>query len=363
MLDSRRKSKSNKPTSNPYFLSQSSRIFSTQLLINDESDTESEVDPDTNDSSMSIEDLGQTLDPCLMEGPLRYIEEEAGPPPDMESCMCLEHRIATQTIVVVLTYHFKAPISYEDNIRHHDEWYMSIMNAICFHADNTPSDEVHGSIYSRAILYWLKANPGEKSRNLISVFLLHPHIRSVRCRAVMGCHDWGQVFEELEFFPLSSSGKGIPEVLGTYALSARTTDTQQEFAYGGQSAATKATEQRARGIRGRSQAHWAEFLSARAHKNDSSPPRQRSRLFLFKELADSKVEQINLSVLSTFPWPTLEMGYIVAHFPFLLTLAETIDIVYLDTFVWKIHLDLAGNARNPMTGLTSNSPISDIFSI
>lgn len=226
---------------------------------------------------------------------------------------------------------------------------MSIMNAIFFHADNTPSDEVHGSIYSRAMLYWLKANSGEKSRNLISEFLLHPHIRSLRCRAVMGRHDWGQLFEELESLPLSSSGKDIPEVIGIYALSARTTDTQQEFAYVGQTAAMKATGQRARGIRGRSQAHWAEFLSAKAHKNDSGPPCRKKRLFLYKELADSKVEQINLSVLSAFPWPTLEMGYIIAHFPFLLTLAETIDIVYLDTFVWKIHLDLAGNARNPMT--------------
>lgn len=80
----------------------------TQLLIDDESDTESEVDPDTNESFMSMEDLGQTLDPCLMEGLFRYIKEEAGPPPDIESCMCLEHRIATQMIVVVLTYPFQS---------------------------------------------------------------------------------------------------------------------------------------------------------------------------------------------------------------------------------------------------------------
>jgi hypothetical protein len=79
-----------------------------QLLIDDESDTESEVDPDTIKSFMSIEDLGQTLGLCLMEGLFRCIEEEAGPPPDMKSCMCLEYRTATQMIVVALTYPFQS---------------------------------------------------------------------------------------------------------------------------------------------------------------------------------------------------------------------------------------------------------------
>ena len=44
----------------------------TQLLIDDESDTESEVDPDTNESFMSIEDLGQTLDPCPIQRVSRF---------------------------------------------------------------------------------------------------------------------------------------------------------------------------------------------------------------------------------------------------------------------------------------------------
>jgi hypothetical protein len=147
---------------------------------------------------------------------------------------------------------------------------MSILDQIFEMALKTNEESVPDSPFAFPMLRWLQANSDMKTRNALLEFLLHPHVRSYRCRAALGQLNQRLIFDILESYPLTQCGKAVPNVVGTYLLHRVRTDEQdksqdesQDLVYIGQSAAVKPSDTGALGLYLRSQQHWYEISKVR----------------------------------------------------------------------------------------------------
>jgi hypothetical protein len=190
---------------------------------------------------------------------------------------------------------------------------------------------------------WLQANQDKDSRDYILGILLHPHTRSFKVRAAIGKRDWKNLSAELQMKPLD---REVPDVLGTYHL-------EGERRCG---AATLEKNERycGRGIRYNS-GHdlWQESYGVRARlltylliieakkreqtETTSKVPTQEqdkaelpNTLNVYERLTHEDIERVRYSLLSVFP-QVLETRQEKIHFHCLLNLAESVDIVLLDT--------------------------------
>jgi len=207
---------------------------------------------------------------------------------------------------------------------------MSILDQIFEMALKTNEESVPDSPFAFPMLRWLQANSDMKTRNALLEFLLHPHVRSYRCRAALGQRNQQLIFDILESYPLTQCGKAVPNVVGTYLLHGVRTDEQdksqdesQDLVYIGQSAAVKPSDTGALGLRLRSQQHWYEISKVRT----GAP--SKSALHVHRRLSNAEIERVEFVVLSVFPFPKAEMGNTLRHFVCLLTLVETVDIVLI----------------------------------
>lgn len=252
---------------------------------------------------------------------------------------------------------------------------MSVLNLIFDASLKTTIENITESPFTAQALRWFQANADMKTRNGLLEFLLHPHVRSYRCRAALGQPDQRHLFDILETLPFTPCGSAIPNVIGTYLLhglsngqqgEARGNDgpssewvslrnvrstTQNAFradtnsgaeprnsvaetsqfksqhlVYCGQAAGVSHRGiQPALGLRFRSLRHYKEISKAKAGRAS------KAALYVHRRLANSDVVNVNFAVLSVFPFPEQSMKNVLHHFMYLLTLAETIDVILLDT--------------------------------
>lgn len=252
---------------------------------------------------------------------------------------------------------------------------MSVLDLIFDTSLKTTIENITESPFTIQTLRWFQANADQKTRNRLLEFLLHPHVRSYRCRAALGQRDQRRLFDILESLPLTPCGTAIPNVIGTYLLHGLSSGQQDEaqgddgpsseqvclgdvrstkqsafradansgaeprnsvaetnqlksqhLVYGGQAAGVshKGTPP-ALGLRFRSQRHYYEISRAKAGQAS------KTALHVHRRLADSNVVNVYFAVLSVFPFPKSGMNNVLRHFMYLLTLAETIDILLLGT--------------------------------
>lgn len=252
---------------------------------------------------------------------------------------------------------------------------MSVLDLIFDASLKMTIESTPKSMFTTQTLHWFQANADTKTRSRLLEFLLHPHVRSYRCRAALGQQDQRRLFDILESLPLTPCGSAIPSVIGTYLLhglsngqqggarvnhgqsseqvslrDAQSTEQSafradahsgadpcnsvaeasqlelQHLVYVGQGASVSHTGiPPSMGLRARSQGHYRQISRAKAGQAD------KRALHAHRRLGDSNVVDVHLAVLSIFPFPKLSMN-VLTHFMYLLTLAETIDIILLGTF-------------------------------
>ncbi|KAL4722623.1 hypothetical protein ACLX1H_010504 [Fusarium chlamydosporum] len=133
----------------------------------------------------------------------------------------------------------------------------------------------------------------------------------------------------MERYPLTSCGKEIPNMIGIYFYVVPTEGTDEnqrdELGYCGQAISVRPNKVGSVGIRQRSQSHFGEITKVK-----SSGRKAKGSLSAYNEFADIRVEFVELSVLSTFPFPRPVMGETIRHLQYIATLAETTDMLLLD---------------------------------
>ncbi|KAI0967301.1 hypothetical protein F4678DRAFT_475281 [Xylaria arbuscula] len=175
------------------------------------------------------------------------------------------------------------------------------------------------------MLHWLKVNSSRAMHHVLLEFLLHPLVRSFRTRDAIGSGSTEYMISTIETFPLSQTGSGVPSVLVIYALfGQQTEDNSEDVVYVGQGGSTKQHRDTGRGIRHRSTEHYRDILKCRdkppvngTAQNDPADAR-KGALWVHRRVASM---QSSISAL----------GVENLHFRFLLILAETLDILLLNS--------------------------------
>lgn len=78
------------------------------------------------------------------------------------------------------------------------------------------------------------------------------------------------------------------------------------------------------GIRRRARDHWSCIL-----RRKKLPKRDPNDLWVYRRISHVDIEEVSLATLTVLPYPKYFTHDASFHIPFLLTLAETIDIIYL----------------------------------
>lgn len=180
------------------------------------------------------------------------------------------------------------------------------------------------------MLQWCKANDHLRPR--LVELLLHPLVRGYRCRNAVGQqptahHD---TLAKMEYFPLSERPKAVPNVLGIYLLHGIRTQSQdpvKDPRYVGQAASMSINASGAVGIRLRGEQHCTSVKSCKCGLKTV-----KRALHVHKRLSKTDITGIEITVLSLFPYPVPQLGEeALRHFLSILTLAETIDMILVDT--------------------------------
>jgi hypothetical protein len=202
---------------------------------------------------------------------------------------------------------------------------MLIVDQLFEMARNTDKEDISNSSLNHHMLHWLRANSEGNIRNALLELLLHPHVRSFRCRNALGQVSQASMLENLEMSPLTHCGSSAPNVLGTYLLHGMHKDDpekREDLVYVGQSAAVTPTDTGAVGLRARLEQHLQDILRYRTL--DAS---RKRALYVHQRLSSDQIDKVRFGVLSVFPFPNVGMGEFLRHFLSLMTLAETVDIL------------------------------------
>jgi hypothetical protein len=180
------------------------------------------------------------------------------------------------------------------------------------------------------MLQWCQDN--HHLRTPLVEFLLHPLVRSCRCRNAVGQQPTSHEdnLSGLEYFPFSENLKAVPNVVGTYLLHgirAFCQDSAKDPRYVGQAANMSITDSGAVGIRLRGGQHRTSVKTCKCGLKSAKRP-----LRVHIRLAKSDITGLEIAVLSFFPFPLPQLGEdTLLHFLSILTLAEAIDVILLDT--------------------------------
>ncbi|RYC58973.1 hypothetical protein CHU98_g7234 [Xylaria longipes] len=151
------------------------------------------------------------------------------------------------------------------------------------------------------------------ARDAILMVLLYSHVRSFRNRAALGQRDWKGLFGRLESKSLADEIGQIPNLIGVYALHA---PCKAEF------------RPHSLGIQLRARGHLNEIDR---HKRLQHSQVKERRSWMYTKLSHEDTEEVSHRVLSTLPFPRDYTQEASLHLPFLLTLMEAIDMIYLET--------------------------------
>ncbi|RKL06947.1 hypothetical protein BFJ68_g10114 [Fusarium oxysporum] len=133
------------------------------------------------------------------------------------------------------------------SIKRHDSWYKAIVDRVFDTVLKYTTRPKAQSPFSPEMSRWLKDISDLNTRASLYEFLLHPAVRSYRCRAAIGREpvsrkQESRLFNHLEFFPVTECGSAVPNVNGTYLLHgvrASDKDPSLDQIYVGQAAAVK----------------------------------------------------------------------------------------------------------------------------
>ncbi|KAH0528128.1 hypothetical protein TsFJ059_003028 [Trichoderma semiorbis] len=227
------------------------------------------------------------------------------------------------------------------NIDRHDKWYVEIFNRIFKEITRYSEETIEESPFRLNNFRWLSANADDTSREAILKVLLHPHVRSFRTRNALGKTNWDSLHSALESFPLMGDHSQIPAVIGTYTLLGKCRQggaLSHDMAYVGQAASLTAAINSSKlwlGVQRRAldhQIHISRIKSIRKIKGRSRKPKNEERyLWVHRRISHNDIAEVSLALLTVLPFPRCYMHEGSLHLPFLLTLAETIDMIYLGT--------------------------------
>lgn len=160
--------------------------------------------------------------------------------------------------------------------------------------------------------------------------LLHSHVRSFRNRAALGQRDWKGLFGRLESKSLADEIGQIPNLIGVYALHApcKAESAHGEMAYVGQACSLSSFDPTRWGIQLRARGHLNEIDR---HKRLQHSQVKERRSWMYTKLSHEDTEEVSHYILSTLPFPRDYTQEALLHLPFLLTLMEAIDMIYLET--------------------------------
>lgn len=221
---------------------------------------------------------------------------------------------------------------------------------------------------------WLDANSCIETRKAILDMLLDPRVRSFRVRAALGRQTWTNLASELHFYDLMS--EDIPPVAATYLiLGCRRLDDsvqlESDMAYVGQ--ATNTTSYRP-GAAARANKHREVIASCSQKKQavtgmpEDGTAAESEALkiqWAHRRLAHSDVQHRLFGLLSVFPFLSglycrgTDLGTLV-HFHSLVTLAETIDCIFLGTLARGVdhkYFSMTVNFGNQIRPLNMPDPV------
>ncbi|KAF5573978.1 aminodeoxychorismate synthase [Fusarium subglutinans] len=228
--------------------------------------------------------------------------------------------------------------SHQRRIRQHDEWYMSVLDSLFHELSNYPPQAIDSSPFGDSVYFWMLANYNESSRKALLSLLLHPHVRSFRVRSAIGGNDWSDLNTRLESFSLAKDMSKIPSVVGTYFLHGQHRSgglLSRDMGYVGQARSLKDPSKAHIGFRRRAAAHWVRIQDIKETRTRAGPLKEsiRSHYFLWahRRISHEDIEHVSMALLTVMPFPRSHMHRSSLHLPFLLTLAETIDMILLGT--------------------------------
>lgn len=242
---------------------------------------------------------------------------------------------------------YTVPVSIRQRIRRSDHWYGLILDAIFDEASRVPLEDVaaHKTPFTVQSWRWLNANSSIETRKAILNMLLDPRVRSFRVRAALGRQDWTNLASELHFYDLVS--EDIPAVAATYLILGcrhlnSSVQLESDMAYVGQSTNTTASRP---GAAARASQH-GKFIASCSKKKQAATgmPEDGTAVqsepqniqWAHRRLAHSDVQHRLFGLLSVFPFLNglysrgMDLATLI-HFHCLVTLAETIDCIFLGT--------------------------------
>lgn len=154
-------------------------------------------------------------------------------------------------------------------------------------------------------------------------------MRSFRNQDAFGRLDWGRLYKNLDCKPLKDISQ-IPNVVGVYHIYGRFRRAVErgDLAYVGQAAKQSGFAEDGWGISARAQTHLDKI---KQHTQIREKGGNEGGTWMYEELSGEDVEEVLLIVSSILPFSSSDTDEASTHLPFLLSLIETIDIVFLDT--------------------------------
>ena len=230
-----------------------------------------------------------------------------------------------------------------------DHWYTEILHNLFEEAAKFTWKDHSKGPFTLPLWGWIYANRHKDSKTAILRILLHPHIWSYRVRAALGGQSYESLFDDLQLRPLDTRA---PNAIGLYFLAGRRRSGSEflkaDIAYIGQACALKTEVSSGRGVRSRIIQYAEKIEQERSGKTrkkraakiileqdqqgpENQPATKKSvRLWASQRHADSDIENVSYQLLSLSPAPRKRLRSL-DQMRFLLTLAETIDMVFLGT--------------------------------
>ncbi|KAF4472985.1 Aminodeoxychorismate synthase [Fusarium albosuccineum] len=223
-------------------------------------------------------------------------------------------------------------------IQQHDKWYMEVIDGIFTELSCHSERTMKASPFGHNTYRWLSANTSEASRASMCRVLLHPHVRSFRTRSALGNSNWDGLFNRLESFSLMDELSQIPSVIGTYFLHGQRRlggALVHDMAYVGQASSLRKASQGQAGIQKRGKEHQSRIHEVKAMKLNNGPLQELKDSHRFnwvhRRISHEDIGQVTMTVLTVLPFPRCHMHQASLHIPYLLTMAETIDMILLGT--------------------------------
>lgn len=224
------------------------------------------------------------------------------------------------------------PSALYDSVIRSDAWYSAIFHRLFdfFVEAEQPQQKWRLDACTVEFWRWARANNDAESRERILAVLLHTTTRSLRVRAALGNLELGvPVLQSLPSILMEDDIQKLP-IFCVYFLHGGvdpSCSSHQGVSYVGQAARTRQGHE-SRGHMGLS-ARLKEHVAGIQRAKDGLCS-EGTNLYVYQRLSTSHISQTRCMIMSTFPQFPKSWGLAV-HTAMFLSLAEAIDILYLDT--------------------------------